>query len=89
MSDKAFSVPDQIIRNADGTFSVDIIRQEDGRLMETLIVTAENFPPRKKGKKVVWQLPDSGDARLGVYEKERVLTLVGAHPTHSRVPVRA
>jgi hypothetical protein len=43
---------------ADGTFLVDVVRVEDERLMETLVLSPDTFPPRvnKKGK-VLWQLP--------------------------------
>ncbi|KAJ1417439.1 hypothetical protein B484DRAFT_148639 [Ochromonadaceae sp. CCMP2298] len=77
MSEKAeFRVPDEVSSSADGNFLVDIVRVEDGRLMETLVLSEKTFPPRvnKKGK-VLWQLPKAGVATLGAVEKERCMCM--------------
>ena len=58
------------------SWSVDIIRAEDGHVMRKLLLTPETLPPRMKGKKVVWQLPTDGSTpNLGVYEVDRVIAL--------------
>ena len=54
-----------------------IVREQDGRVMATFAVTEEILPPRKNKKgKVLWKLPKDGTCpKLGIAEKERLLTL--------------
>ena len=41
-----YRVPDEVPRDDDGNFVVDIIREEDNRLMESLTLSPETFPVR-------------------------------------------
>lgn len=59
------------------TWDVDILREAVDHPIMTIRVDANNLPPRKRKKKVVWKLPDSFEhvPKFGKEDKIRILEL--------------
>jgi hypothetical protein len=73
MDSHCFSIPRLVEKSETLTWEVEVLRR--GQVVDTLQVNATNFPPRlNKKKKIVWQLPMTGNQlpRFGEHEKERL-----------------
>ena len=59
------------------SWEVDILREGVDTPVMTLMIDNETLPPRKRKRKIVWQLPDSLDQmpKFGMEDKKRILEL--------------